>query len=135
MKPNLFLLLVGCAMGFLHPAYATDWGDSDEVRNRLDRLRAQPAKATIGPIYVVDEPHARTDDARRRSQSAWRSVSYENVAPIESPKKQAHSSSGKMAVAEADKLGYQLNNTKVRDKILELYRRPDIVVEQYVIGQ
>ena len=34
---------------------------------------------------------------------------------------------------ESDKLGYQITDPKVREKVLGLYRRPDVVVQQYVI--
>lgn len=37
------------------------------------------------------------------------------------------------ALAEEDKLGYQVSDQKVREKILNLYERPNVVVQQYVI--
>ncbi len=36
-------------------------------------------------------------------------------------------------LAEADKLGYHISDPVMRKKILELYKRQDIVVEQVVI--
>lgn len=36
-------------------------------------------------------------------------------------------------LTEADKLGYQISDPAMRKKILELYKRKDIVVEQVVI--
>ena len=36
-------------------------------------------------------------------------------------------------LTEADKLGYQISDPAMRKKILELYQRKDIVVEQVVI--
>lgn len=36
-------------------------------------------------------------------------------------------------LAEADKLGYQISDPAMRKKILDLYKRQDIVVEQVVI--
>ena len=36
-------------------------------------------------------------------------------------------------LAEADKLGYHISDPIMRQKVLDLYRRQDIVVEQVVI--
>lgn len=36
-------------------------------------------------------------------------------------------------LTEADKLGYQISDPAMRKKILDLYKRKDIVVEQVVI--
>lgn len=123
------LLLSG--VGSIESTHAADWAESSEVRARLDQLKAHPIKAT--PTYYVDElpDHAMTSN--QRTAKPWRSVSYDAIAPIEPPKKTGHGRS--IHVEEADKLGYQLNNAEMRNKVLELYRRPDVVVEQYVIGQ
>ena len=42
-------------------------------------------------------------------------------------------SSFESQLKESDKLGYQITDPKVREKVLGLYRRPDVVVQQYVI--
>lgn len=37
------------------------------------------------------------------------------------------------SLQESDKLGYQISHPEIRQKVLDLYRRPDVVVQQYVI--
>lgn len=123
------LLLSG--VGSIESTHAADWAESSEVRARLDQLKARPIKAA--PTHYVDEGPSQAATSYQRTVKPWRNVSYDAIAPIEPPKKPGHGRS--MNVAEADKLGYQLNNAEMRNKVLELYRRPDVVVEQYVIGQ
>lgn len=120
-----------CGVGFLESTHASDWGESSEVRARLDQLKARPQKAS--PVHFVDELAEQAINSQQRTIKPWRIVSYDAIAPTELPKNSGHGRS--INVAEADKLGYQLNNAEMRNKVLELYRRPDVVVEQYVIGQ
>lgn len=37
------------------------------------------------------------------------------------------------SLRETDKLGYQVSDPQIRQKVVDLYRRPDVVVKQYVI--
>lgn len=37
------------------------------------------------------------------------------------------------SLRESDKLGYQISNPEIRQKVVDLYQRPDVVVQQYVI--
>lgn len=116
-------------------ASADDWADSQEVRNRLSQLRARSVKAGTNPPLVLDTV-AQPSEPIKKAVTPWRSVTYDSIGPVEPPKNgSVKKQDRKIEVAEADKLGYQLNNPAMRDKVLELYRRPDIVVEQYVIGQ
>lgn len=119
--------------GNCQPVTASDWAESPEVRSRFERMRARPMKQTVIP-YVVEE-HGATQATQRNGGKAWRSIAYDAIAPRESQMQPTRNLDRKIEVAEADKLGYQLNNPVMRDKVLELYRRPGIVVEQYVIGQ
>ena len=123
------LLLSG--VGSIESTHAADWAESSEVRARLDQLKARPIKAT--PTHYVDELPDQAMTSHQKTAKPWRSVSYDAIAPTELPNRPGHDRS--INVAEADKLGYQLNNAEMRNKVLELYRRPDVVVEQYVIGQ
>lgn len=122
-----------CGVGFVDPTLASDWAESSEVRSRLDQLKARPIKAA--PSAYVDELSDQVQDSLQKTVKPWRNVTYEAIAPTDFPKKSARGQGRSIEVAEADKLGYQLNNAEMRNKVLELYRRPDIVVEQYVIGQ
>ena len=126
-----FALLSG--VGSVGPTLASDWAESSEVRSRLDQLKARPVKSS--PSAYVDELTAQPQDSLQKTVKPWRNVTYDAIAPTELPKKPARGQGRSIEVAEADKLGYQLNNAEMRNKVLELYRRPDIVVEQYVIGQ
>jgi hypothetical protein len=38
-----------------------------------------------------------------------------------------------IVLKESDKLGYQVSDPVVREKIMKLYSRPDVIVQQYVI--
>jgi len=129
----VFGLLLACGAGFLQPAHASDWAESNEVRSRLDQLRGRPTRSSTVP-YIDATPDQAKDNIQRSDRS-WQNVSYNNIAPTEPPKKISRAQSRSIEVSEVDKLGYQLNNADMRNKVLELYRRPDIVVEQYVIGQ
>ena len=122
-----------CGVGAVNPALASDWAESSEVRSRLDQLKARPKKAA--PSAYVDELTDQVQGSPQKTVKPWRNVTYDAIAPTELPKKPARGQGRSIEVAEADKLGYQLNNAEMRNKVLELYRRPDIVVEQYVIGQ
>ena len=122
-----------CGVGAVKPTLASDWAESSEVRSRLDQLKARPFKAA--PSAYVDELSEQAHDSPQKTVKPWRNVTYDVIAPTELPKKPARGQGRSIEVAEADKLGYQLNNAEMRNKVLELYRRPDIVVEQYVIGQ
>lgn len=125
-------LLFTCGVGLLLPAHASDWAESSEVKSRLDQLRGRPIKPSAVP-YVDTMPEQPKDNVHRL-ETPWRHVSYDNIAPPEPAKRSARGQGRVIEVAEADKLGYQLNNAEMRDRVLDLYRRPDIVVEQYVIG-
>lgn len=37
------------------------------------------------------------------------------------------------SLRDSDKLGYQISDPQIRQKVVDLYRRPDVVVKQYVI--
>ncbi len=124
-------LILLCGVGFIESTHASDWAESSEVRRRLDQLKARPVQAS--QTHYVDEMPDQAMVALQKTVKPWRSVSYDAIAPTELPKHSGHTRS--ITVTEADKLGYQLNNAEMRNKVLELYRRPDIVVEQYVIGQ
>ena len=125
-------LLFTCGVGLLLPAHASDWAESSEVKSRLDQLRGRPIKPSAVPNVgtIPEQPK----DNVHRLETPWRHVSYDNIAPPEPAKRSATGQGRVIEVAEADKLGYQLNNAEMRDRVLDLYRRPDIVVEQYVIG-
>ena len=122
-----------CGVGAVAPILASDWAESSEVRSRLDQLRMRPVKSS--PSVYVDESADQAQDLLQKTVKPWRNVTYDAIAPTELPKKSTRAQGKSIGVAEADKLGYQLNNSEMRNKVLELYRRPDIVVEQYVIGQ
>ncbi len=122
-----------CGVGSVEPTLASDWAESSEVRSRLDQLKAWPVKSS--PSAYVDELTEQPQDSLQKTLKPWRNVTYDAIAPTELPKKASSGHGRSIEVAEADKLGYQLNNAEIRNKVLELYRRPDIVVEQYVIGQ
>ena len=122
-----------CGVGSVRHTLASDWAESSEVRSRLDQLKARPVKSS--PSAYVDELTAQPQDSLQKTVKPWRNVTYDAIAPTELPKKTTSGQGRSTEVAEADKLGYQLNNAEIRNKVLELYRRPDIVVEQYVIGQ
>ena len=132
LRISLRLLLL-CVAGLLQPVHASDWADSQEVRNRLDQLRTKPGKPSSA--HISDDLPVSFAERVQQSVKPWRNIAYDNIAPMEPSKKNVISQDRKIEVAEADKLGYQINNPSMRDKVLELYRRPDIVVEQYVIGQ
>lgn len=117
-----------CGVGSVNPALASDWAESSEVRSRLDQLKARPIKAA--PSAYVDELTDQVQGSLQKPVKPWRNVTYDAIAP-----KPTRGQGRSIEVAEADKLGYQLNNAEMRNQVLELYRRPDIVVEQYVIGQ
>lgn len=122
-----------CGVGSVRPTLASDWAESSEVRSRLDQLKARSVKSS--PSAYVDELTAQPQDSLQKTVKPWRNVTYDAIAPTELPKMVTSGHGRSIEVAEADKLGYQLNNAEIRKKVLELYRRPDIVVEQYVIGQ
>ena len=122
-----------CGLGSVHPVLASDWAESSEVRSRLDQLKTRPTKAP--PLAYADEVTGQAEDSLQKTVKPWRNVTYEAISPTELSKKTARGQGRPIEVAEAEKLGYQLNNAVMRGKVLELYRRPDIVVEQYVIGQ
>ena len=122
-----------CGVGSVRPTLASDWAESSEVRSRLDQLKARSVKSS--PSAYVDDLTAQPQDSHQKTVKPWRNVTYDAIAPTELPKMVTSGHGRSIEVAEADKLGYQLNNAEIRKKVLELYRRPDIVVEQYVIGQ
>lgn len=132
-----FFLALGvcilCGPGSVDSTLASDWAESSEVRSRLDQLKARPKKAA--PLSYIDEMTDQAQDSLQKPVKPWRNVTYDTVAPTELPRKSVRGLGRSIEVAEADKLGYQLNNPEMRNKVLDLYRRPDIVVEQYVIGQ
>ncbi len=117
-----------CGLGSVDPTLASDWTESSEVRSRLDQLKARPKNAA--PSAYIDEITDQAQDSLQKPVKPWRNVTYDAIAP-----KPTRGQGRSIEVAEADKLGYQLNNAEMRNQVLELYRRPDIVVEQYVIGQ
>lgn len=38
-----------------------------------------------------------------------------------------------MPLTEEEKLGYQVSDQKVREKIMNLYQKPNVVIQQYVV--
>ena len=114
-------------------AHAADWADSQEVRDRIDKLRTRSKSGHHMPY--VESPIEMDVVEKPVPVRTWRSITYNSVMGRDSKYVAMPEVVHKTEVAEADKLGYQIDNEAMRDKILELYRRPGVVVEQYVIGQ
>ena len=61
------------------------------------------------------------------------STNGDTVAVEERPEKRANITDATTNLNEEDKLGYQVTDPKVREKILALYKKANVVVQQYVI--
>ena len=112
----IVLTLIAFYMSSVHAdAFDVEWAKFHKDFEALNQSRPIPTSKEITKMLPSQAPlinQGIKDDERE---------TLVNDAPLEAPLK------------ESDKLGYQITDQKMREKVLGLYRRPDVFVQQYVI--
>lgn len=115
------LAFVVAALAFAAGASAEEWLNSDEVRLRLESMRLRSALRM--PRLLAEDSGPSGEQPARPPLAIARAEPPAIPAPVVE--------AGKVP---AGRLGYDIADPAMRRRVLELYQRPDIVVERYVIG-
>lgn len=114
MKRLVPLLLSTLAATVLADSFETQWAsfekDFEALNNR--HMLAPKNKSTMKVSMTIIDDEA---------------GEITSVGPI------AGQSESVMPLTEEGKLGYQVSDQKVREKIMNLHQKPNVVIQQYVI--
>ena len=112
----IVLTLIAFHMSSVHAdAFDVEWAKFQKDFEALNQCRPIPTSKKITRKLPSQTPLINQDIKGDEHENLM------NDAPFETPLK------------ESDKLGYQITDQKMREKVMSLYRRPDVVVQQYVI--
>ena len=117
------------------------WKTETPASNKLKRAPA-PVSVPSATPDGVDHTVPLNDDApdaasKPAASSGGEHPAGDDVAPARSDKTAPNSGLPKGAKVEklsrADRLGNQISDPVMRKKVQDLYKRPDVVVQQYVL--
>ncbi len=120
MKYALYLSLLFSVTTVHADSFDVEWAKFQKDFERLNQNQRVAISSRISnkPLSitkpVVSEPFEQNPS--------------ENQEAISTPR-----GNEEMVLKESDKLGYQVTDPGVREKVMSLYKRPDVIVQQYVI--
>ena len=114
MKYVISILIVFCLSSVRADSFDVDWAkfssDFAALNNRNGPAIRKVPKKPPSQLAAIKPDVQKGDDEQ-----------LEIGTPVET------------SLRETDKLGYQISDPQIRQKVVDLYRRPDVVVKQYVI--
>lgn len=112
LVPILWLAISAAAQA---DAFDIQWARFEQDFESLNSRSYQPNKPKPSKKLAVEVSNDDADAAQ------------------ELPEKNANITEAIRNLNEEDKLGYQVSDQKIREKILALYKKANVVVQQYVI--
>lgn len=116
MKHLIYLGICIAAQAVLADSFEREWASFDRDFERLNAraFRSDSTQKTQTKVAPRGEVQSASEAQVVESSSS-------NEKDVTEP------------LPEQEKLGYQIGDPKIRDKVLALYQRPDVVVKQFVI--
>jgi hypothetical protein len=123
----IFLTLFTGAVCAQESSFDREFAKFDKDFERLNHWKAETPASKRIKTQVKDQPAAKAEVQPLDAGTEPADVSKDNAETNQASKTKIE------PLTHSDLLGPQINDPVVRKKVQDLYKRPDVVVQQYVL--